>query len=210
MSLINEALKRTRDASYQSAAAAPAVASSYRVQSGVESSGSKSTPLITVLVAAIAVAGFVVLASRLTTRVKSLKDGFGPSAEATPVVPETKRSELQTGPSSMPVAPSKVAAPPAEPTPSTAAVDPKMAEDQLVARVMDKIKAEQAAAAPPPPEPPKLVLQGITYAQDGSEAMINGVNVREGEDIAGARVVAIDRRNVKLDFNGREIVLRMP
>jgi hypothetical protein len=77
---------------------------------------------------------------------------------------------------------------------------------------MEKIKAEQAATAPKPPPavPPKLVLQGITSAADGNEAMINGVSLREGEDIEGARIVTIERRAVRLDFGGREIVLRLP
>jgi len=209
VSLINEALKRTRDASF-SGGAAPAAVPSYRVQSGVESSGSKGTLLVTVLVAAIAVAGFVGLASRVASRVQGLKDGFGPGTEATPAVSETKLPEPSADPASAPVAATKVQPTEAEPTPTTPAVDSKTGEDQLVARVMEKIKAEQAAATPAPPEPPKFVLQGITYASDGSEAMINGLSVREGEDIEGARVVAIDRRTVKLDCGGREIVLRMP
>ena len=208
MSLINEALKRTRDASFNGAAM-PAAAPSCRVQSGVESSGSKSTLLITVLVASVAIAGVVGLAARVTRRVASLKDGFGPSAGATPAVPEARQPEPSTGPASTPVSSAKVQAPPAEPTPSAPAVDPKSGEDQLVARVVEKIKAEQAAK-PPAPEPPKYVLQGITSAKDGSEAMINGLSVREGEDIEGARVVAIDRRTVKLDCGGHEIVLRLP
>ena len=209
MSLINEALKRTRDASI-AGAAAPAAAPSYRVQSGVESSGSKGTLLITVLVATVVIGGIVGLASRVTRHVAGLKDGFGPSADATPAVPETKQAEPSTGPSSTPVQSTKVQAPAAEPTPSTSTVDSKTGEDQLVARVVEKIKAEQAAAAPAPPEPPKYVLQGITFAKDGGEAMINGLSVREGENIGDARVVAIDRRTVKLDCGGREIVLRLP
>ena len=209
MSLINEALKRTRDASFNGGAP-PAAVRSCRVQSGVESSGSKSTLLVTVLVATVAMAGVVGLASRLTTRVRSLKDGFGPTADATPAVPETKPPEPATDPAPTPVPSAKLEAPPAQPTPSVPAVDPKIGEDQLVTRVMEKIKAEQAAAALASPEPPKFVLQGITYAQDGSEAMINGLSVHEGEDIEGARVVAIDRRSVKLDCGGREIDLRLP
>lgn len=209
MSLINEALKRTRDASFNGGAT-PAAVPSYRVQSGVESSGSKGTLLITVLVATIAIAGIVGMATRVTRHVASLKTGFDPSTEATASAPETSQSESPTDPAPTPVPSTKVEAPPTEPTPSTAAVDPKTGEDQLVARVVEKIKAEQAAAAPAPPEPPKFVLQGITHAADGSEAMINGVSLREGEDIEGARVVAIDRRTVKLDCGGREIVLRLP
>ena len=208
MSLINEALKRTRDASF-SGGATPAAAPSYRVQGGVESSGSKGALLITVLVAAIAVGGIVGLTTRVTRRVANLKNGFDPSTEPMPTVSQTKQSEPETDAVPAPVASTKVQAPQTEPTPATPAVDSKSGEDQLVARVVEKIKADQAAK-PPVPEPPKYVLQGITSAKDGSEAMINGLSVREGEDVGDARVVAIDRRTVKLDCGGREIVLRLP
>ena len=40
--------------------------------------------------------------------------------------------------------------------------------------------------------------------------MINNQTVHEGDDIEGARVVTIENRRVKLDFNGHEITLRLP
>ena len=99
--------------------------------------------------------------------------------------------------------------------PATTAVAPtadaKATEDQIVSKLMERIKAEQGAAPKTASvDPPKLVLQGITYAKDGSEAMINNQTVREGDDIEGARVVTIENRRVKLDFNSHEITLRLP
>jgi hypothetical protein len=99
--------------------------------------------------------------------------------------------------------------------PATTAVTPtaeaKVTEDQLVNKLMERIKAEQGAAPKTAPvDPPKLVLQGITYAKDGSEAMINNQTVREGDDIEGARVVTIESRRVRLDLSGHEITLRLP
>ena len=216
MSLINEALKRTRDASYQSVAVPPAIPPSYQIQGNVKPCGAKGTLFVTALVAVVAIAGIVALASRIVPSFEKLKEGLASSANVT--IAETTRPAPQAPPASMPgkvETPGPTQAPPTPAlaqTPPTSVVDPKVFEDQLVTRVMDKIKAEQAATAPKPalPEPPKLVLQGITYAADGSEAMINGVSVRVGEDIEGGRVVAIDRRSVKLDFDGREIVLRLP
>ena len=41
------------------------------------------------------------------------------------------------------------------------------------------------------------------------EAVINGVSVRVGDNLEGARVIAIDARNVRLQFGEREIVLRL-
>ena len=40
--------------------------------------------------------------------------------------------------------------------------------------------------------------------------MINGINVREGDDVDGARVVTIESRRVKLQFGEREITVRLP
>ena len=206
MSLINEALKRTRDASYQSASAPAAPATSYRVQSAAESSGPKGTLFATILVAVIALAGIIVLGLRITPGIKKLKNGF--AQDETAMAPEPTQPAPLTRPRPMPATPAKVEAPAPEEPPSVPSVDPQATEDQLVSRVMEKIKAEQTPA-PAPPERPKLVLQGITYAAAGSEAMINGVSLREGEDIEGARVITIERRFVRLDFGGREIVLRM-
>ncbi len=71
---------------------------------------------------------------------------------------------------------------------------------------MERIKAEQPATL----ATPQLILQGITYASDNRDAMINGVTVHEGEEIEGARVVTIENRRVTLDLNGHEIILRLP
>ena len=213
MSLINEALKRTRDAAGNAGAPSP-VTTSYRIESKVETGGSKGSLVITILVAAVALAGVVVLGSHIAKRVQNVKDGFGsnteaPAAETRPAKPAT---EPAPPPEVLPKA--EVASPP---TPAvvtgamTPATDPKVAEDQIVAKLMERIKAEQAAAPKPSPaDPPKLVLQGITYARDGSEALINNLTVREGDDIEGARVTTIESRRVKLDFNGHEISLRLP
>ena len=42
------------------------------------------------------------------------------------------------------------------------------------------------------------------------EAVINGVSLHVGDDLDGARVTAIDTRSVRLQFGGREILLRLP
>ena len=57
-------------------------------------------------------------------------------------------------------------------------------------------------------EPPALALQAILIDGKSREAMINGKIVKEGDDIGGARVVTIERKQVKLQFHDREIVLQ--
>ena len=220
MSLINEALKRTRDAAANAGAPPPAVAS-YRIQSKVESSGTKGNFLITILIAGVVLVGVIVLGSRIAKRVQNVQDGFasGTDDSVTDVpVMKTKPSRPEIKPATEP-APMPEVSPKTETgsplAPATAAVAPtadgKATEDQIVTKLMERIKAEQGAASKTASvDAPKLVLQGITYAKDGSDAMINDQTVHEGDEIEGARVVTIENRRVKLDFNGHEITLRLP
>ena len=210
MSLINEALKRTRDAAPNAGAPAPVVAS-HRIQSKVESSGTKGNFLITILIAGAVLVGIIVLGSRIAQRVQNVQDGFSSNADApaadakqTPTV-----SKPATEPAPMPeLLPRTETDLPPAPLPTA---DTKSTEDQIVTKVMERVKAEQATIPKAASvDLPKLVLQGITSAKDGSDAMINDQTVHEGDDIEGARVVAIENRRVKLDFNGHEITLRLP
>jgi hypothetical protein len=141
----------------------------------------------------------ILIGSRIAIGIQSVKNGFGSSGNG--AVAEPKQPVLAPRP--MPMTP-----PNSPPQRSAVAptADPKTSEDQIVAKVMEKIKAEQPSA----PTAPQFVLQGITYAAENRDAMINGVTVHEGEDIEGARVVAIDDRKVTLTFNGHEIILRLP
>ena len=205
MSLINEALKRTRDNSFQSAATRFDNASVYRVHGNEPASavGSRSGVWATLVVAVIALAVGTVLATRFIKHARSINDGF------TDIVASSDTAN------SVPVASKKSV--PAQPNANE--TNTKTADDKLVAKVVEKLKAEQAEAADPmaaPPAPvprpelPKLVLQGITSEGSAREAMINGVNLREGDDIEGAHVVAIETRRVKLQFDQRDILLRLP
>jgi len=215
VSLINEALKRTRDAAANVGAPAP-VAASYRIQSKVESSGAKGPFLVTILISGVILVGVIVLGSRIAERVQNVKDGFASNTDASvtdPPVVEMKPTSRAPKPATEPAPMQEVSPKPAIASPSAPATtaDAKASEDQIVNKLMERIKAEQGGTSKTTPsELPKLVLQGITYAKDGSDAMINNQTVHEGDDVEGARVVAIENRRVKLDFNGHEITLRLP
>jgi len=207
VSLINEALKRTRDAAYQSAQTSPPVAAEYRVERESKARGSKRVLLVMGVIGAAALAGVIVLTLWIVPRIESVKDGLTPGKDLS--IAETKLSAPATHPTATAEVPAKTeVASPAPPQPPVAMPpsDTKGAEDQIVAKVMERIKAEPPAA----PSTPQLVLQGITYAADNRDAMINGVTVHEGEEIDGARVVTIENRRVTLTLNGHEIILRLP
>lgn len=210
MSLINEALKRTRDTAPNAGVPAP-VGAKYRIESKVESSGTKGNFFVTILIAGMVLVGLIVLGSRIAQRVQTVQEGFGsntdaPAVDAKPTSPVSKPA---TEPALMSDVLSKAeATPPSAPAPIAGT---KSIEDQIVTKVMERVKAEQGAIPrTASTDQPKLVLQGITYAKDGSDAMINDQTVHEGDEINGARVVTIENRRVKLDFNGREIILRLP
>jgi hypothetical protein len=199
MSLINEALKRTRDSSFQSPVNRAAVATSYRIEGGtshshVSSRGGVGTTLV---VAVIAITVGTVFATRLIKHARTISAGFGDAIE-------TVAAPAPTPPAIADCVPSRRDSPP------PAVPERQVQEDQLVDKVVEKLKAEQATAKPPAPEPPKLVLQGITSGGGAREAMINGINVHEGDDVDGARVVAIEPRRVKLQFGDRELLVRLP
>lgn len=198
MSLINEALKRTRDAGYQSAQTSPPATAEYRLENDAKASGPKPIFLVIGVIGCAILAGGIALAVWVAPRIQSVTDSLGPGKELP--IAEAKPSNPTIRPT--PVAEVAPAATP-QPAVATPPADTKGAEDQIVAKVMERIKAEQPAA-------PQLVLQGITYASDNRDAMINGVTVHEGETIEGARVVTIDNRRVTLDLNGHEIILRLP
>ena len=92
----------------------------------------------------------------------------------------------------------------------------------LPARVAQVTNDTSKAETPPPPKPapkpiapaprmlPKLVLQGVTIQGGLREVLINGQTLGVGDVIDEARVLAIDSRSVRMQFDGREVVLRLP
>ena len=84
----------------------------------------------------------------------------------------------------------------------------------LAARVPANAKTERTATqqpvSPPPRDPLKLTLQGIMSEGRNREAVINGISVRVGDSVEGAKVLAINSKTVRLDFQGSEILLRLP
>jgi hypothetical protein len=191
MSLINEALKRTRDASAGNARALNV--DSYRVSGNGNGSGigSHSGTWVSLLVVAMATVAVLVFALRVKRSGQHIQQALNVESDSDIKIDFDK---------SVPRAkPQPVIVPVATPAP---------AEDQIVAKVVEKMKAEQPPG--PAPEPTKFKLQGITSGPGYREAMINGYAVRAGEEVDGAQVVSIEARVVKLQQGDREIVLRMP
>jgi len=56
---------------------------------------------------------------------------------------------------------------------------------------------------------PNLTLNGVMYLKESPRAIINGNMVQEGDSVNGARVTAINKDNVRLDYNNAEITLKL-
>jgi len=70
--------------------------------------------------------------------------------------------------------------------------------------------APSAAIPAPPPEPwPALELQGVVLRRPPhpSAALINGRRLRVGESIEGARLLAVEEEQVRLEFRGGQRTL---
>ncbi len=147
MSLINEALKRTRDAAYQSAQTSPPVAAEYRLESGAKARGPRRVLLVMGVIGAAVLAGVIVIAWWVVPRIQSVKDGLSPGKDLS--IAEAKSSTPAKPPApTVEMSPKTEVASPSTPQPPVAAppADTKGAEDQIVAKVMERIKAEQPAA----------------------------------------------------------------
>jgi len=74
-------------------------------------------------------------------------------------------------------------------------------------------EAKAKTEPPPPPLPPvdtsNLKISSIMNGPNGGLAIINGRPVREGETVAGAKVVRIGSRTVEVEINGRRATVGM-
>lgn len=186
MSLINDALRRTRDIAYAGATRPPTAAPPYRF----------GQPTITPRTAwLMATALAIVTASAATALLLAYRQHITPPANTASTVSATPQPTVSEDE-------------------LVARLLAKLQQQQSAPPPPTALDPVTPPPTPPPapvaPEPPKLTLQGITTDGMSPEAMINGFSVRVGEEIDGYQVVAIESRFVRLRFGERELTLRMP
>jgi hypothetical protein len=213
VSLINEALKRTHERSVPAGYAISAPPADYHVTTPARPARRKAATGRWLLGVGLAAAG-VAAAVAVMLLVRQ-----PPAATAAASDPAGAVSAAPTKPAVEPrVAPVAAVVP-----------DPKVNEDQVVSRVLERLEKTQAevkgaatasavttvepapapVAAIVPAGPAPLVLQGISRYAGVYEAMINNSTVKVGEEIDGARVLAIEARAVRLSRGGEEVTLRL-
>jgi hypothetical protein len=133
--------------------------------------------------------------------------------------PDTPPPVIQAPPPYVPPAPVVAAPPPPLPTPATVPVSagatrsPASSVATRPAAVSSSTPGV-AATAPPPPAPhaepavfPRLVLQGIYYKPSRPSAVINSKTVYIGDRVSQAKILAIDRREVTVQWGSEVRVL---
>jgi hypothetical protein len=191
MSLINEALKRTRDGSYRHGPLPAAAPAAYRV------APPPPPPPLAVARRRLALAGLLIVA----TVAGFAAHQFFPR----PATPSAPTMDVQTAEAEL--VKQLLTQPPATPPPAHLLPPDATATAPAVADVPAPAGVE--LVAPPPRALPALSLQGILRGGKVAEAMINGYTYRVGDTVGGARLVAIEDSAVRLELDGREFTLRM-
>ena len=207
MSLINDALKRANNATNEPPGGTPPTVG----LKAADSDSSGGLDMTKVIGAAVVLALLVGAGWFIWKAVKKPKPQ--PVAAAKAAAGKTNAAPTAAKP---PAVKTNAGAPPY--TPGTSAkADPK-AKPQPG----KPVKPGPGAPAKPAPEPPTktaaaaaapawpdLKLQGIFYRLQNPTARLNGQNVSANQVIDGAKVVAIERDSVTLEFNGETKTLSM-
>jgi hypothetical protein len=216
MSLINDALKRAKEAQRQ----APPPSSPQMQFRPVEPSQHPRHGLSLIVPAALAAVALLVLlfvwqwAQRRTAQGPQEVRALTPPAAQATIAPQ-----LATPPPVL-VAAAAEPSPPAEPSPRPDAVtevanllpvtSPTTPAGPPLGQEQESNDAPSASIAPPPvPKSPPLRLQGIVFNPRRPCVVINGRTLFVGEKLGDARVVAIDRESATLVSTGGTNVLTM-
>jgi hypothetical protein len=111
-------------------------------------------------------------------------------------------------------APAETATPSIQPLPAQAAQKSRLIDIEKYSQMgwgRDPFvdKAPNLSISSLQADEPSWVLGGILYDENNPVAIINGQIVRPGESIAGAKVIAIDRKKVALEINGGSLSLSL-
>jgi hypothetical protein len=225
MSLINDALKRARQAAPPPV---PAPASAPDM-TPIESRRPPQWPLVAVPVLLLGVVVVAVwffwhasqisrqfLAAQTQTRVAAREETKASKASepSTPENPEQRgpaeQAFVTSTPQARPTPASSTAAPTGTVSSSPANGAASGATTSAAFAPTNAVSVTLSAAGPLKPATPPLKLQAIFYRPNNATAVINSKAVRRGDKISEARVLQIGRESVTLWINGQTNVLTLP
>jgi len=124
-----------------------------------------------------------------------------PASSNPPAEPETPPANPK---------PTKTEPPAAKSAPSPAEPEPPPAKPESPPSEPEPPAAKPKPPAPPPPvDTSHLKVSSIMLGPSGGLAVINGRPVREGESVAGAKVLHIRSRTVEVEIDGRRATVGM-
>ena len=216
MSLINDALKRAKEAQRQ----APPPPSPQMQFRPVEPSQHPRHGLSLIVPAALAVVALLSLLFVWQGAQRRIASGPQEVRALTPPAAQTTIAPQPATPPTVSVAAAAQPSPPAEPLPRTDAVaavanllpvtsSVTPASPPLVQEQENDVANTVVIAPPPPPKQPPLRLQAIVYNPKRPSVVINGKTLFVGERLGESRVVAIDRESATLVSAGTTNVLIM-
>ena len=194
MSLINDALKRAKEAQQQNPP--PTGGPALKLAEPATTKPASNAKSWLYLMVACVVLGNALLFFAIKDR--------GAKSGAAPATP--------TGPAAAPANPAPViaaAVAPAAPPPAKVPIVSANATP-VGAPVVVVVETNSVAAQPEPPKPAPLKLQSIIYNPSRPSAMISGKFLFVGDKVQGFRVTAINQETVTLIGNGQTNVLSLP
>jgi hypothetical protein len=221
MSLINDALKRAGQTLKRNPAEPSPTIGLKAAEDGGASMGGPVKLLLVVLVVAVLGAGgwFIWKAVRPakpkppTAAREGKKTGVVELAKSLSGAKATGVQAKVTGTVQPNLKPVVLSNPPAPAVTSPEPAKPVEPTVGPAAQPSPSAKAEPTVAAPEKPAAPApwptLDLEGIFFRLKNPSARINGTNLYVGNEIEGARVVDIQRQQVKVEFGGETSVLTL-
>jgi len=221
MSLVNDALKRAREAQQQ-AAPRPVPQMQFRPVEPAQEGQQKPGLILPASLAVVALLALVLIwqwvsgpraavpqeVRALTRPVPHAKAAAQPALASATTATPIPAAQAETSPpaqlESFPIAPAESAG-------TAAASDANLPGPLTVAKAQESEAGDTAAITPPPqPKAPPLKLQAIVFNPKRPSALISGKTVFVGDKLGDARVVAIDQESASLVSAGKTNVLSLP
>lgn len=223
MSLINEALKRAKEAQGNPAKPAPAPAEKRAepamrpVEGPKRSSGSPAVYILSTALVFVLIGAVVLLVMWTRSEPKTVQQSGGPASAAlvstaptAPVPPAKTESApaavVQASAPAVPAATIVETAPAVPAAPPVATVE-KVVEAQPAAVAQAEPSPAPEPVAPPKPPFPTLKLQGVFYNTVNPAAVINGKTYFVGNVVSDAKIVKIESDRVTVEWNNETRVL---
>lgn len=210
MSLINDALRRAKDAQQQ-APQAPPPDLPFRPVEPEQQNARRGLGVL--LLAGLAVVALLILlfAWQWVQRPNPtrLADADGRIARVASMVPSPQPASVPKEAAAAAPVPATRPSPAAQPAPASSPVAGTVSNAPAAGVQRSEVTNAPALAPPPPPKPAPLRLQAIIFDPKRPSAIISGKTLFMGDKLGDLRVVAIDQETATLVGAGQTNILSL-